>query len=324
MESRDHYVHIPPGAAALRVDLEVKHGALSIWLRNLDPTHDVPNRLPNPSWSALPAGKYTWVVAQPAAGTWGLSLTNDTVSREHDPEKVSVEEANYSLSFSTLNGSIDAKSDGQLISIHAQNEGAELGAPVVDVYPATLASKSGHFSNSGAPNIFSIDVPERSGVMRLHATAVEGASDLEAYLYDCTSGQCFYWDYAGTASREKTLIVHRPKAGKWMVAVNAAPVVVGRGEFVLEEIIGGAAVRHLLTSNAPWKTAVEAPLIADRNNAGRSAADSRILYCELVDAKLQDAESQRLAALATKDTPADKKGPEKPVAIASAIYEFHR
>jgi hypothetical protein len=321
MQSREHYIAVAPGVAALRVDLEVKHGALSSWMRTLDPTDKMPNRPVNPSWNALPPGKYTWVIPQPSPGTWDFSLTNDSGWRENDPAKISTEEASYSASFSMLHGNIHAMSDGHLIiSIHAENHGAAIAAPVADVYPATLISHSADFLSSGAPNIFPINVPEGSGVLRLRATAAAASNDLEAYLYDCTSGQCFFWDYAGRAAQEKTLTVHRPKSGRWVVAVNSAPDVVGNGGFILEEIVGATAVRYPLNANTQWQTLVAEPSV--KGNAEVRNGGSRILYCELVDAELQNEESLRIADLVAKDISAQRKGPATPVAIASTVYKL--
>lgn len=317
MRSRDHFIAVPPGSAALRIDLDVKRGALSGRMRSRDPTEEVPNR-PVSQWGAFEPGKHTWVIPNPSAGTWSLSLTNDTGWREKDPAKVSTEEAVYSVSFSILNGDIEAATDSGRLSIQAENRGADLGAPAADVYPAVQVMRSASLLESGEPNIFPIDVPEDSGLLRLRAkTDPAAASDIELFLYDCTSGQCFLWDYAGTAAREQVLTVHQPKAGKWVLAANAAPAMVGRGSFVLEEIIGGHPERYPLNASSHWQTTANIPRLIHSGDG-----EERVLYCELVDARLQEAESKRLAAAATEETPADQKGPARPVAIASTIYRL--
>jgi hypothetical protein len=54
-----------------------------------------------------------------------------------------------------------------------------------------------------------------------------------------------------------------------------------------------------------------------------SAGDQQsVLYVELVDSDLQDAESQRISALASDDTPPEKRGVANPVAITSTIYRL--
>jgi hypothetical protein len=316
MQSRDHYISVPPGTAVLRVDLNVQRGALSSRMNSLDPTENVPNR-PVSLWNTLTPGKYTWSVPTPSAGTWSLSLANDSGWREQDPTKVSTKEAAYSVSFSLPDGEIEAKKDGTRIVIQASAPAADIGAPAADVYPAMRTVHEAAFSHSGEPNIIPIEVPVNSGVLRFHATAAPGSSDLEMYLYDCTTGQCFYWDYAGTSSQDQTLTVHRPNAGKWLLAVNAAPAMVGKGGFRLEEIVGAALDRHPLTADVHWQAAIDIPTVT------HSAGDQQsVLYVELVDSDLQDTESQRISALASDDTPPEKRGLANPVAIASTIYRL--
>lgn len=311
MRSKSHFISVPAGSPALRVDLEVKHGALTSNMLSMDPSESVPNRPSSPRGPFL-VGKHSWVVPNPAAGTWTLSLTNETGRSEKDPAKVSTEEASYTLSFSVLDGSITADASSGRLSIEAQNHGPKIGAPVADVYPATLVQQTASFSTEGTPNLIPIDVAEGSGLLQLRAKSNADANELEMFLYDCTSGQCFFWDYSGSAASEHMLTVRKPKAGKWMVAVNAAPTFGATGGFVLEKIVGGAAVRHALDANLRLP-AVDVPPIADSEG-------QKVLYCELVDAQLQDAESKRRAITAAEDTPVELKNAAKPIAIATTLY----
>jgi hypothetical protein len=314
MQSREYYFTVPPGAAALRVDLDLKRGALSTRMRSLDPTENNPNR-PMAAYFPFQSGRYTWVIPNPSEGTWGMSLTNDTGWREKDLTKVSTVDADYSVSFAIMNGAVRAADEGERLSIHAENHGARLTDPVADVYPAARTLQTAEFLPTGEPNLFPIDVPEGSEVLKLDARADNGGSPLEIYLYDCTSGQCFLWDYAGIAAHEQTVSVHKPKAGKWMAAVNAAPSIVGHGRFSFDELVGGKSTRYPLLAKTHWTTTVDKP--AALGVAGKA---SPVVYCELVDKAVEEAETERLAAMSGPAAPADKKGPAKPVAVASTIY----
>lgn len=323
MESETQYVDVIPGTSALRIDVDVKKGSLSAWLLNSDPTSGVPNRPLFPSRLALPAGRYTWVVPYPSGGTWLLSLTNDSAWRGADPSLASTTDAQYTVSFSTLKAGLDSTGPDGRLTLTARNEGAALGVPVVDVYPSKLTSTKADFLPSGLPNQFPLEIPAGSGVVRITSKSELHSSDYELSLYDCTSGQCFYWDYAGTAASEQLLIVHNPKPGKWVVAVNAAPSLVGRGGFTLSTLIGAAAERSPLTLGLPWHKLVDGQ--ATRVDPLESPLNEMpVLYCELVDSDLQGQETRRMMRVAENATDPRQKVAANPVAIAAATFQLNR
>jgi hypothetical protein len=273
--------------------------------------------------SAKKLGKYTWVVANPSPGTWSFTLANDTGWREKDQKLVSTEEAKYTLSIFALTGSVEAGDDGPRVSLHLQNHGADLAEPVADVYSGSMTSEQKNFLSTGEPNLFEIEAPKDTGILQFRVKADPGASGLEVFLYDCTSGQCFFSDYAGPASQQHVVTVRQPKTGKWVLAVNAAPSVVGHGGFVVEELLGGKAVRQTLVSDpkqsstGDWVTTVEKP-----SSIKQEGNKVPVLICELVDVALERAEAERQASASeTTEEPKEKPTP-KPVAVASSIHKL--
>jgi len=330
MRSDDHFVSVPSGTEALKIELLVKRGSLAPDFVSMDPSQSTPNRSMNMGATAKKMGRYTWVYPRPSTGTWTFTLTNDSAWREKDPKRATTESAEYELTISALKGSLTAAEAGTNISLQAENLGAMLTEPVADIYSGLLLSTHAEFSSAGVPNLFEFEAPENAGILQFRVKADAGASDLEAFLYNCTSGECFFSDYAGIAAHEQQVTVRNPKAGKWILAVNAAPVAVGHGGFVVERISGGKPYRQTLLANSnkgtnAWHASLDKPALEQ----GRDLTP--VLLCELVDASLERAEAERIAALYPqepkdkdkekekgKDAPDEPPTP-KPAAIASTV-----
>ncbi len=313
MQSDSHFISVPAGVAALKVEIDVRKGVLTARMRSMDPTSKAED-VGALQFTQLRPGKYTWVVAAPPAGTWDLGLTNDSGWREADLSRVSTDEAQYSLAFTALTSSIEGVLSGGQVSIRAPRDASPIESPAVDVYAAARDRRTERLQSNGEPRILTVDVPNDAGVMKLRATADPGSSEIEMFLYDCTTGQCFWHSYAGLAAAEQVITVRKPKAGRWKVAVNAGPAANGTGGFALEQIVGGKAARSPLQGDgAMWRASIARPESVAKGDS------ERVLYLELVDEALENAESQRILALAPDDAPEDKKRPAKPVGLASTV-----
>jgi hypothetical protein len=320
MRSSDYYVSVPDGTQALKVNVDITQGSLSTMLRSLDPSQMVPNR-PTNMYRTLKTGKYTFVVPRPSSGTWSLTLTNDSGWRAQDSKEVSTEEAKYALTVAALSGDLDMKKEeADKFSFHLENTGANLIEPVVDVYPGTLTLHKASFKSTGEPNLIEVNAPKDTGILEFDARAETGGSDLELFLYDCTSGACFFSDYAGIAASKATISVHNPKPGKWILAVNAAPFMVGHGQFVVDEFLGVKATRQTLGFDAKtsvpneWHTVVSPLPLPSADAEGTPA-----FLCELVDAALERAQLERQSSI--PPTPGESKAPVvNPIAVATKVF----
>jgi hypothetical protein len=328
MRSRDHYFSIPEATDALKIELDITNGVLNSRITSYHPYEALPNRDANLSKNLRP-GKYTWVLPHPPAGTWSFTLSNESGWSEKNLKFVSTDDATYKVSISALTGSIKVTDDGSRISVRAENLGGRLIEPVADIYPGTISTEPGTFLETGEPNLFEIEAPENAGVVQFQVKADSGASSLDLFLYDCTSGECFFVDYAGPAAADKTVSVHSPKKGKWLLAVNAAPVIAGHGSFTVQKIITTKATRQILTQDpkqsdgSVWTAAMEKP--TNTLQGGTS-----ILLCELVDATLERAEAERQTNTSVPPVvpPSDTEKKEtkpapKPVAIASEVHHLN-
>jgi hypothetical protein len=174
----------------------------------------------------------------------------------------------------------------QRLAIDLTNRGAELREPVVETSIGTLRSHRAEFLPTGLPNQFDIDVPEGAATLalQLHGADAERVSS-ELYLYDCTSGECFSYDFTLPAVKEHTFVVRRPKAGRWVAAVNAAPFPAKRGRFVLDEIITSDVRRHSAAQSGPRRPGAEWTETIDIQAPARlsQSGATPVLLCELLD-----------------------------------------
>jgi hypothetical protein len=322
MRVQGHYVQVPSGAGAMRVELEVIRGSVSL---EILPSHGL---FPNYYQHVYPGaprpfakGRYTVVLPNPAAGVWTISASNDSSRRAANRAAASADEAEYAISVRLLSASLRpvAASDGTA-AIDIENLGSEIREPALEASLGTLRSHRAEFLATGLPNTFAIDVPEGAATLALQlrrATTIGSA--LEMYLYDCTSGECFSYNLAFPAANAQTLVVRRPAAGRWVAAVNAAPFPTAPGGFVLDEIITTGAPRRPSVAARPqlpgarWSetlTVGAAPAV-ERGKA-------RVLFFELIDLATERDE----AARPWDDRPNVPKLRDRPAAIGTAVYQL--
>ena len=257
MRGHSRYVRVPPDAAAMLVELEVLRGSLRAVIL---PAHGL---LPNYQGHLHPSitrtyvrGRYRVALPRPAAGTWTIGLLNDSLWREINPALVSSEPAGFVITLRLLRASVDVRSGrGAPLDVVIRNHGATLREPVVQTTPATLRSHRARFLPTGLPNIFDITVPKGASALALQLrSAGRPHTGLELYLYDCTSGECFAYDFTLPAAAAHTRLVRRPSAGRWVVAVNAAPDPYAADEFVLDEIVALGEPRLSRSTHRPQPT----------------------------------------------------------------------
>lgn len=291
MRTEAHFVSVPEHAAALSVELEVLRGSVTATLL---PNHGLhrpyyEHLFPTAGRTFAP-GKYRVVVAQPPPGTWSLSMSNDSAWRGGPEASGTSEEAAYSVTFQILRASITSRPmAGSQIAVDAINQGAELRDPVFETSIGTLTSHRGALSTNGLPAQIEIEVPPGAATLSLHLRRADpGGPALELYLYDCTSGECFSYDFTVPAAAEQTMVVRQPAGGRWVAAVNAAPFPVEPGSFVLDEVITGPPRRHRPASSVRRAFATQWTETLDvRHTETDAASGSRVLSCELIDAAIE-------------------------------------
>jgi hypothetical protein len=288
MRSVAHYVTLPEGAGALNIDLEVVRGSVyAVVLPSHGFMREYYGHVIPQAARLFTRGKYRLRLPWPAAGTWSITLANTAVFWEPNPAVVTTDDGVYSISIQILTAAIAArKTSAGAFAIDVVNQGAAIERPTFEISGGLLKSHRAEFLPTGLPNRIDIDVPSGAATLalRLRGSARE-TSPLELHLFDCTTGECFSYDFTVPAAKEQMLEIRNPKAGRWVAAVNAAPFPTASGSFVLDEIITTGVRRHAATRSGRrlpgdrWTETLEiAPGQIDQSGG------TPILLCELVDA----------------------------------------
>ncbi len=319
MGGREHFVQVPNGVTAMSVELEVVRGTVGATILTPDGLfHSYFDHVRPLGGQTFPRGRYTFLQPSPAAGIWSVNLENTSALHEADLTLVSTEDAEYLITIRILGASIAPQPAGASgVDAAITNHLGRLREPVLGLSRGTMRTHNAASLPTGLPNLFDIDVPSDASALRLNlrATAPDGAA-LELYLYDCTSGECFLWDFTLPAVRARTMIVRSPAAGRWVAAVNSAPSPTRSVRFSLEEIVATGS-----TQRVPLQPGLTAQSVTrtERLNVDAlspaSAMHNEILLCELFDeAAARDAVSypweihEGVVSLATR-----------PVAIGAAV-----
>lgn len=289
LRSKSHYMALPERAGALEITLEVLRGTAQA---AIIPSHSL---YPNYYGHVHPlggrtftAGTYHVVLPKPAAGVWTISVSNMSSQWESDPTKI-FETAEYAVTARLLSATLRPRVlSPEQLAIDVTNVGSAVREPVLETSIGTLRSHTGEISSTALPHQFEIHVPAEASTLALQLRNADASDNtFELYLYDCTSGECFSYDFTLPAAREHMMVVRKPKAGRWVAAVNAAPFPTKPGRFVLDEIITGSVVTHARSElaerpfQARWTERIDLPVTPAAEDGAVP-----IVLCELVDAAM--------------------------------------
>ena len=324
MRERSHFVRIPGEVRALTLDLDVTRGPVGVTITPGDGIYrsNYSHVYPLHSWSFM-AGRYTLVVPDPAPGTWRVDVTNVSAGLEQDRALVNSGDAQYALTVRLLAAGMRVRpAASDAVTIELQNLGAPLREPAIETSSATLRSHTGHLAQSGLPATFDIDVPAGAATLALRLERQgETGSALDLHLYDCTSGECFSHDFTLPAAAKQSMVVRRPKPGRWVAAVNAAPFPMADGGFVLEEIVAMPGRRHPSGRTGPvphgtrWTETI--PIGA---TSSPSAAPNAVILFELLDLAVQRDEAEQV----WETRAAVPRFRQTPAAIGATVHHMPR
>ncbi|HEY0874382.1 MAG TPA: S8 family serine peptidase, partial [Vicinamibacterales bacterium] len=162
MHQNAHYLHVPPGADALALELEVARGVLNATLlqaHGLVSTYYMPVH-PMDIFSVGP-GTYHLVMPNPEPGTWTLRLKNASV---RFPAKLMLGPrddalAEYTVRMRILDVDVTAKPQARTVSLDLHNRGAALTEPVIEAWQGSRRTHRAAFAASGVSNVIDLDVP---------------------------------------------------------------------------------------------------------------------------------------------------------------------
>jgi hypothetical protein len=321
LRARTHHLSLPTGIGAMSIELTVLRGSLRATVL---PSHGLyPNYYGHvypQSGRSFTTGTYHITLPNPVPGTWALTVHNSTAWREPNRSLVSTEEAEYALTVRLLDASVrPRRSSSGGVDIDLENRGAALEEPVVQASIGVLKSHQGKTLANGLPNLFDISVPVGAPALAVQLRGADPAARaFELYLYDCTTGECFSYNFAMPAGATQRLIVRRPSAGRWVAAVNAAPFPQPALAFELEEVVATSplpqATRTGWQSPATrWTEALQLP----RELVPQSGT-TRVLLVELIDRAVERADTDRpWETRSLLPTFADR-----PVAVGTSIHRL--
>src|SRR5262249_17275529 len=158
--------------------------------------------------------------------------------------------------------------------------------PVLETSWATGRTHFGTTQPTGLANRFDIDVPEKTTSLALDLQAKDKPNTtFELYVYDCTSGEGFSYNFTVPAADRQTLVIRHPNPGRWVAAVNAAPFPIGGAHFDLTETLSTETSRHPVRQEATrlrgarWTQTIERPA-----PVSSGSDETRALIVELIDA----------------------------------------
>jgi hypothetical protein len=237
MRERSEYFRVPESASALTIRLRTMRGRVRAFLV---PAHGV---YPSYYWHQHPlmtppvaAGTHVITLTRPQPGVWTVSLINDATRREN---VASPDPIDFSLDVSIPGASLTAtRGKNGAFDVDIRDVLQTTAEPLLSSALGTLTSARAELSKDGLPGLIDIDVPAGTGMLLLHARSANGLP-LDAHLYDCTTGECFSHTFTMPARAEQSIAVRRPTAGRWVLAVNSAPIANASMKVAVDTILTG-------------------------------------------------------------------------------------
>src|SRR5262249_22118278 len=144
LRQRAHYIQVPDGAESIAIELAVLRGTVGVAIL---PSHGLFQNYYQhvfPYLRRFPPGKYSVVLPNPAAGTWTISVRNDSALTESDRDIVPTAEAEYAMNIRLMRASLRSSPEAsETLSMELENQGSGLRDPVVETSTGTLVSRRG-------------------------------------------------------------------------------------------------------------------------------------------------------------------------------------
>ncbi len=339
LTARNHFINVPEATVALHITIEVRSGALEM---QFVPSHGLAdayeqhrNRMPR--WIEQTAGKgrYTVTFPRPVSGNFNILISNHSLVHEQHRARATSEDSEYVITATLLQATLTAQpqSDGTT-TLQMQKLTATIRDPQPESSAGTRRIRHGKLPTTGLPQLFETIVPRGTTSLRLTARVdAKTRTGIELYLYDCTLDDCFSHDFTIPAAANQQIIVRKPRPGRWIAAVNAAPAFGATGGFVLDEILTTETTRRPLTQGGKWLSGTKrAEIIEARRDApGATQAKSvapassvspsdteRVALYDIVDAA---AERDELEAPGISQADLEKLA-TRPVALGTAIIRL--
>jgi subtilase family protein len=327
------FVHVPPSARALRVEMQVNRGRLGLQLED-------PATLDNLEWQTYfkgyrypfsyyvhltPGQSGVQLIPRPQAGVWELTATpvsdptfgGDSV-QYRTPGDVELRVSALGVEGNGGTGprsgasstGVDLAFANQLAPLAGATTAAELGA---------RRAVTGTVDSLTAGPTYDIAIDSGTTSLRL---AVEPTSDslahLDLYLFDCTTGTCFLWDVDFVHGSRADLLVHTPRPGKWKAVIDPARVQGGTTGFTYTEVVthpafGTVTVDSIATPRPTGALWIERANV--RAGAVVPSGHDLVLVVDVVDRQSERDETAHPLAVFGG-------APYRPVPVATAVVSL--
>lgn len=255
-----HFVRIPPGTPALKVDFsgpsatpgtgQARFLRWHPWGLGID-SNAVSNCYTPSAGGCTTGSALSRTTSDPLSGAWEVTVD---ARRSSD-----IDFAPYTLTASILGATVSPNPD--VIA------SATSGVPIARSY--TITNGFGAFTgravgttlgsaNRMTPVIAngeqqSFDVTVSAGSTSLRATIgspADAAADLDLFVYNCTTGTCVLAGQAADGDSEESVTIANPAAGAWRVVVDGFAVPAGTTAFNYVDVFTNPAIGSVSVTDA--------------------------------------------------------------------------
>ena len=336
LEAQSYFVNVPPGTTAIRIALQVTKGKLG--LRTNSPVSgmtDVTKAYTQPYlhpyvsnvWRGV--GVWSQMFAHPEPGVWeirvaygGMTYFEDKSASAPGEFRLAVTALGVETEHSEALLTMDGSSAGEVL--FTNQLGPILGSVMVSELGSAFRTRS-TVEATGKPPIYEIHVEPGTRTLLVQIEEQGNRrSDLDLYLYDCTSGYCYLWDIAMADGAKESIIVRGPKPGLWKTLVSPAILSADQTTFSYLEVMTNPVYGSVTTET---KTMARAPRenwtqeMSIRRAAAPVAPREPVMLLVLIDREAENQEQQhpfpKLDVI--KDEPRDRP-PNRPIGLINAVY----
>jgi len=228
------FFNVPDNASAFKVNLSSAGDQKQLRLKLLDPTGSYAGQGPYLDKSAL-------TISDPQPGVWEVIVDNGNDGFRAAVPKQAQAEVAFTLgasvfgvqSSTAINNVATSQSNEINLNMDLVNQLAKFDGGISNTFLGSSFSERAMISADGQQRIYEINVPAGSTKLR---AAIKGASDsgsdLDLYLYNCSSTPCDLIKYSVGDSAEEAVTVDAPQEGLWKIVID--PVSIPSGKTSIE------------------------------------------------------------------------------------------
>ncbi len=261
------FFDVPAGVTALKLDLSWSEREAQMSVVRPD------TRGQRGEQVASSGSGVTQVVNDPMPGTWEVRLTDVADTRTFDWEQAKKAEpvppTEVTLTVAALAAEVTVVGDGPLAANDGNGNGNGAASGTHQVWitnrmapftgaavstPVGSARSESRAIRAREQQVFEVEVLPGSTALMVR-TVVDGANDLDVYVFDCTEDECSASAVDGDPVGQESVVVHNPDAGTWKVVVDAAAVPGGEVLYDYLDVVFNPAYGTVASVDMPQERA---------------------------------------------------------------------